>query len=86
MAAGTGLPPRLIEYWVHGEGAAKIRWDAPEGGDFDRCRIEIQKAITDGGGKPLPDREISGLCSTLHLMATSARPGHGPAEQASKGH
>jgi hypothetical protein len=26
---------RLHVYWVHGEGAAKIRWGTP--GDFQRC-------------------------------------------------
>ena len=73
---------RLMRYWAEGEGAAKIRWGTD--GDFDRCRVQIQKAITKGGGKPLPQHEIDGLCSNLHKRATGARPGHAPGEQ--KGH
>ena len=35
QAAHPGATERLHEYWVHGEGAAKIRWG--DAGDFDRC-------------------------------------------------
>jgi hypothetical protein len=70
---------RLMTYWAEGEGAAKIKWGIP--GDFDRCIIEVQKAVTDGGDKPLPDRVIKGLCSNLHQRATGARPGHAATEQ-----
>lgn len=80
MATGTGLPPQLIEYWVHGEGARKIRWDSE--GDFNRCRVEINAAITKDGDKPLSDNVVSGLCATLHKLATGATPGHGPRESA----
>lgn len=73
-----GSTQRLMEYWSHGEGAAKIRWGTP--GDFDRCVREVQEAVTKGGSKPLPDREIKGLCSNLHQRATGARPGHAPGE------
>lgn len=68
----------LMEYWSHGEGAAKIRWGTD--GDFDRCIRQVQEAVTKGGNKPLPDREIKGLCSNLHQRATGARPGHAPGE------
>jgi len=78
MAAGTGLPPQLIAYWVHGEGAAKIGWGTP--GDFDRAIKLIQEAIAKGGGKPLSDRIIKGLVATLHKLATGARPGHAAGE------
>ncbi|AII28237.1 hypothetical protein VC74_gp33 [Mycobacterium phage Sparky] len=70
---------RLKNYWAHGAGAVKIRWGEP--GDFDRCRREIQKAVTKDGRPPLPDRVIDGLCSNLHKEATGARPGHAPSEQ-----
>jgi len=39
---------RLHEYWVHGEGAAKIRWGEP--GDFDRCVMHLGKYIADPKG------------------------------------
>jgi hypothetical protein len=81
MAAGTGLPPALIKYWTAGEGAGKIRWGAPEGGDFARCKREIQKAITDGGKSPLAPNVIDGLCATLHKIATGASPGHAASEK-----
>lgn len=87
MVAGRELTPkdakntaRLKVYWAFGDGAKLIRWDTP--GDFDRCVLEVQKAVTEGGRKPLPDRMIKGLCANLHKMATGAPPGHGPREQA----
>lgn len=80
MAAGTGLPPHLIEYWTVGPGAAKIGgWG--HAGDYESCIIQVQKAIIDGGKPPLSDHVIHGLCSTLHEIATGARPGHAPGEQ-----
>lgn len=78
MAAGTEMPPQFLRYWLAGEGAAAIDWDTP--GDFNRCRVEIQAKVTEHGGKPLSDRMISGLCATLHKMATGGSPGHGAAE------
>ena len=48
QAARPGGTERLHEYWVHGEGAAKIRWG--EGGDFDRCVLELGKYIKDPKG------------------------------------
>jgi hypothetical protein len=70
-----------MRYWSEGPGAAKIRWgDTTPPGDFERCIIEIQKAVTDGGKPPLPDRVIKGLCSNLHRRATGASPGHAPGE------
>jgi hypothetical protein len=71
---------RLMTYWAEGAGAKRINWDTP--GDFARCQTEINAAIVKGGGKPLPDHEIKGLCARLHKRATGATPGHGPREQA----
>ena len=39
---------KLHEYWVHGEGAAKIAWGTP--GDFDRCVMHLGKYIKDPKG------------------------------------
>lgn len=75
---GTALPPQLIRYWIAGPGAAKIAWNTP--GDFNRCRVAIQAEITKDGKPPLSDRVISGLCATLHKLATGGSPGHGSAE------
>lgn len=63
---------RLMVYWAHGEGAAKIQWGIP--GDFDRCRVELGKYVG-------PD-VVDGLCANLHHKATGAWPGHAPTEQA----
>jgi phage head maturation protease len=53
---------RLHAYWVHGEGAAKIRWG--EGGDFDRCVVELGKYIKDPHG----------YCANAHEEATGMWP------------
>lgn len=74
-----GSESRLVEYWTHGEGAAKIKWGAP--GDFDRCITNVQAAIAKGGGKPLGDHEIKGFCARLHVRATGATPGHAATEK-----
>ena len=53
---------RLHAYWVHGEGAAKIRWGQP--GDFDRCVLELGKYIKDP----------QGYCNLAHKEATGMYP------------
>ena len=58
-AAGT---ERLHEYWVHGEGAAKIRWGEPD--DFRRCVDELGKYIDDAAG----------YCNLAHHAATGMWP------------
>lgn len=78
MAAGTGMPAHLIEYWTAGPGGAKIEWGVP--GDYDRCIVNIQAEVSKDG-PPLGDRVIHGLCATLHKIATGASPGHAPTEQ-----
>lgn len=76
---------RLFVYWSTGEGGQdKIKWGVnPPGepGDFERCEIEINKAITDHGGKPLPPHEIAGMCNELHRRALGVPPGHAPGEK-----
>jgi HK97 family phage prohead protease len=61
-AAHPGDTERLHQYWVHGEGAAKIRWG--ESGDFDRCVMHIGKFIKDP----------QGYCNLAHKAATGMYP------------
>jgi len=69
---------RLHQYWVHGEGAAKIRWGDP--GDFDRCVRHLGKFISDP----------QGYCNLAHhaalgiYPATHAAMEHGRAAMADK--
>jgi HK97 family phage prohead protease len=53
---------RLHQYWVHGEGAAKIRWG--EGGDFGRCVDELGKYIDNP----------QGYCNLAHHAALGIYP------------
>jgi HK97 family phage prohead protease len=53
---------RLHEYWVHGDGAAKIGWMQP--GDYDRCVLELGKYIKDPHG----------YCAQAHKEATGMWP------------
>jgi HK97 family phage prohead protease len=39
---------RLHDYWVRGDGAAKIRWGEP--GDYDRCVLHLGKFLDDPHG------------------------------------
>ena len=61
-ATNPGGTERLHQYWVHGEGAAKIRWGDP--GDFDRCVTELGKYIHDP----------QGYCNLAHKAATGMYP------------
>lgn len=80
MAEGTQLPPQLLRYWsTGGEGGEKIQWGVS--GDFDRCVVLVQTAVTKGGNAPLGDRTVKGLCATLHKINTGASPGHAATEQ-----
>jgi hypothetical protein len=56
---------RLRNYWVHGEGAAKIRWGVP--GDFNRCRRQL--------GKYVNPAFLAGTCANLHKEALKVWPG-----------
>lgn len=73
VAGVSTMPAQFKKYWLAGAGAAKIRWGVP--GDFDRCVRSINAKIVEKHGKPLPDREIKGLCSNLHREATGTNPG-----------
>jgi hypothetical protein len=55
----------LRKYWVHGEGAVKIRWGTD--GDFNRCVTHLRKYVSDAPG----------LCASYHHEATGQWPGLG---------
>jgi HK97 family phage prohead protease len=59
---------RLHEYWVHGEGAAKIQWGAP--GDFSRCVVELSKYV----------KEPQAYCAQAHHDALGIWPATHAAE------
>jgi phage head maturation protease len=48
QVTNPGGTERLHEYWVHGAGAAKIRWGSP--GDYDRCVLHLSKFLKDAHG------------------------------------
>lgn len=61
---------RLRRYWTKGAGAAKIRWG--EGGDFNRCRMQLAKYVQN------PDW-LAGLCANMHKEALGIWPAqHAP--------
>lgn len=55
---------RLRKYWVHGPGAAKIRWGEPH--DFDRCVVQMTKYV---------GVRAKGLCNIYHRAALHVAPG-----------
>lgn len=60
------LGGELEEYWVRGEGAAKIRWGTS--GSFDRCVRALRKHFP---------QDTEGLCANLHHEATGKWPAEG---------
>lgn len=60
----SDMPPKLKNYWLRGEGAAKIGWGTP--GAFKRCVGALK-------GKFPQDTE--GLCANLYHEATGHWPG-----------
>ncbi|MFJ1539301.1 phage protease [Micromonospora chalcea] len=63
MPVAAASDGRLRNYWVRGEGAAKIRWNTP--GDFTRCVRHLRKHV----------RDPKGLCAEYHHEATGVWPG-----------
>lgn len=57
---------RIRRYWVHGKGAAKIRWGVP--GDFNRCRRQLSKYIVN-------PKWLAGACANMHKEAIKVWPG-----------
>jgi phage head maturation protease len=62
QTAHPGDTERLHQYWVHGEGAAKIAWGTS--GDFSRCVAELGKYIKDP----------QGYCNLAHHAALGYYP------------
>ncbi len=60
-----------------------IRWGVD--GDFERCIVAVHAKVAEHGKPRLGDHVIKGLCSTLHVEATGARPGHAPAKTTCRG-
>jgi len=58
------MPQQFIEYWVHGKGAAKIRWG--QHGDFKRCVRNLRRYFP---------KNPEGLCNRLHTRALGVPPG-----------
>lgn len=58
-----GATERLMEYWTHGKGAAKIRWGTD--GSMRRCIRLLRKYFP---------KEPGGLCANLHHRATGEWP------------
>jgi HK97 family phage prohead protease len=69
QTAHPGATERLHEYWVHGEGAAKIRWGSP--GDYDRCVLHLGKFLADPHG----------YCAQAHHDALGIWPATHAAEE-----
>lgn len=55
---------RLRQYWLHGEGAAKIAWGTP--GDWTRCVAHLT---------PHMGTRAKGYCQLLHKRATGVYTG-----------
>ena len=77
-----GSAEKLHEYWVHGKGAAKIRWGSP--GDFDRCTRQLEEHAH------FTPEQAHGYCNLAHHAATGMYPathakleGHGRAQRMS---
>ncbi len=67
-ASHPGATQRLMEYWAHGAGAAKIQWEAP--GAFARCQAALREYV--------PGHMIDGMCANLHKRATGKWPSEKP--------
>jgi hypothetical protein len=63
--AGAAATQRLLKYWAHGPGAAKIQPEAP--GAFARCQAEL--------GKYIHGRQLDGFCARVLHEATGMWPG-----------
>jgi hypothetical protein len=61
-----GKAEQLREYWVHGEGAAKVRWGTP--GDWARCVRHLEKYLGERakGYCQLRHKEAMGVYTATH--------------------
>lgn len=58
------MPDQLKDFWLRGEGAARIRWGTP--GSFDRCVRQLADEFPSN---------TRGLCANLYHEATGHWPG-----------
>jgi hypothetical protein len=63
LGTNSASEARLMDYWAHGEGAAKIRWGTD--GSYGRCVKRLRKYFP---------RDPKGLCANLHKRATGEWP------------
>jgi hypothetical protein len=63
--AAAAATQRLLKYWAHGPGRAKIQPEAP--GAFHRCQVEL--------GKYIQGRQLDGFCARVLHEATGMWPG-----------
>lgn len=59
IKAVFAMPRALANYWMWGEGAARIRWGTP--GDLTRCERLLRKELK---------RPAWGVCQNLHIRRT----------------
>lgn len=62
---------RLWNYWVHGEGAQKVKWGVP--GDFNRCRTLVGEKIAKNSPEDM--RFLNQICARWHHDAKGIWPG-----------
>lgn len=62
------IPPQLVRYWTKGEGAIRIGWGRPGGGDFNRCVRELRS-------EGVAEKYLKGECNKLHRIALGVAPG-----------
>lgn len=65
-AAEFAMPEQLAEYWVHGEGAARVRWFVR--GAFRRARRLLRQ-------EGVPEHMLDGAVANLYRRATGKHPG-----------
>lgn len=65
-AAVFRMPADLADYWLHGEGAAKVRWCTD--GSFDRARRAL---LAEG----VPVHMVDGAVANLYKRACGKSPG-----------
>lgn len=63
--ATFAMPADLAEYWLHGEGAAKIRWCTD--GSFERAQRALRGKI--------PAAQLDGAIANLYRRACGKHPG-----------
>ena len=74
VAAVGRVPEQLADYWLDGEGAAKL--GGPDG-YFTRCRTQLAPYVGPG--------QLSGMCANLHFRKWGKWPGQASADSLTAG-